>query len=366
MNIQQFSAFSLDDILIDPEQYSQHQIEGEESEREDYDEDFENESNLHLLSYNIQNKQENEEQNEENEENENEQTKEYENTFENSEIFHQSSSYNNRSLNRNCFDEESDNNRDEDNNDQYENTFENEYTTSIIDKLSPNKNNFDIKVMLSSPQSSEKQSPTTLGSISAIKSTENIKTLEDLEMMSSPSPSSSPSSSSSSSDTRQKNSNSHGNFDRDLLRKSSNLSQPLRTKTNFIPASSESNFYKESYIIGKATVSPKFFSRVQPVTVKDHKNIPGLKTNDSSKISSEKYSKITSSPNNVDQSKSNNQSSKNLENKFPKETNNFVEPWNITTEDLNTMKKAKVLLERIEYHEKLLQDQQTHKMVSFF
>jgi hypothetical protein len=235
--------------------------------------------------------------------------------------------------------------------DQYENTFEAEYSHSVVAQSTPCPSIQEI----SNPQNNqqlatsplEKKLSQAVGSMSGIKPTENIKTFEDLAMMSTPS-------SSGHSSPRVDNFGDDPRIQTPLF-----VQQPPRNKFQMIPHSSESTTKTQSSRIPYRTTSgypdgakssiPKLFSKVQILSKEEIQNLH-LKPEKNSKHK-QPFSPSKSAPW-IDS------------NCRPQiNSNGNIDPWNFSTEDLNTMKRAKEILERIEGQKKSLQDQQTHRLV---
>jgi hypothetical protein len=339
MNIQHFS--SLDAILIDADSYSQENVDRlsphteqsplasksvankhqEESFAQDrYDEEsFEHESHAITAPSYSHDYGSGDEEN-------------YENTFEETGVTFQSQ------------------NPHED--DGYENTFEAEYSHSVVAHSTPCpsiqntiSNQENEQLMSMSPENKLSQA---VGSMSGIKQTENIKTFADLAMMSTPS-------SSNQSTPRVDSFGSDPMIQSPLF-----VHQPPKNKLHLIPHSSESTariqpshiprYATSNYPEGVKSSAPKLFSKVQILSKEDIQKLhlkPEEKRN-----SKQNHSPFPSQSSTINWNKVGNGNG-----------NGNIDPWNFTTEDLQTMKRAKEILNKIEVQQKSLQDQQTHHLV---
>jgi hypothetical protein len=230
----------------------------------------------------------------------------------------------------------------------YEHTFENEYSRSVVVQNSTPCPSFDESQ--TSPSRAESKLHEALGSMSVIKPTENIKTFEELAMMSSPSSSSSNSSSSAS--LRRL-----GQFHENPHVNSPIVTQPsLRPSTRHpLLSSSESSTRhlshshhpktqttsRHSVEEGVKSSTPKLFSKVKLMTAEETQHLRRPQQTAQTR---------RQAPEEIVPTSHDKQSKK-------------VDPWGITTDDLQTMRKTKDILEKIEAQQRSLQDQQTHRMV---
>jgi hypothetical protein len=234
---------------------------------------------------------------------------------------------------------------------QYENTFENEFSQSILVQNSTPCPSFEENQ--TSLSRAESKLYEALGSMSVIKPTENIKTFGELAMISTPSSSSSSDSSSTSQRHRMQQFDSQSPLVKPSIGGLSS-SRPSARERPLLPSSSESSTRKYSNALhshpsvrtdseGVKHSTPKLFSKVKLMTREElqHLRPPQPVSPSEGKRNSVKETVVPTSKNSY----------------------NKIDPWDLTTDDLLTMRKTKEILERIEAQQKSLQDQQIHRMV---
>lgn len=328
MNIQHFS--SLADILIDTEALT---LDNPLSTAQYDEESFEQESHSNLPSSGVYHYDDDHERYDEEDvgrEGDNN-SQYYDNTFEETGGTYLSSYDHERVNERTALKvkEDHDDNEEEDN--HYENTFENEYSKSYVGQNTPCPSIENI-LTTSTPSPKTLHSNVLFGGMSGIKATENIKTFEDLAIMSTPS------------NSNQSSPRGADSFDHEPT----STQPPPKMKIHVLPPSSEATRQKHtvSNIVPRSEIpekiissTPKLFSKVQFISKEEIEK-------ESKKGQGERRRKMSG-----------------INNQQLKSSSKNIEPWNITSEDLDTMKKAKAILDRIESQQKELQDQQAHRMV---